>query len=380
MSIKKQIIVVCFVVSLSSCNTGKVAYNRGDYYDATMQSVQCLRLKPSSEKAIATLKKSYPMAIDYYTQKVNELNISNDPDKCVKIVEFYTKLNQLGDEIARCPAALEAVKPVIYFHEQLQKAKELAAKEQYGQAIALLQSGTIEDARLAYARLEKVKMCEPNFNGIDRLLAESEDKATLKVVVEQIPVISDMYQVNAKVFYNRIFGYLKQCAEKQFVKFYRPNDAEELKITPQQIVRMQFYDFSIGSTHDREIEQSFQSDSLITGKYTDEKGISHDVKGIVNAKVITYQREVLSKGVFNLNIIDYHTGDVIINRKFPGEYVWRTEWATFNGDSRAVPEEKAKLTEQKQQLPPLPQELFLLFSDPIFTPSSSFLGSYYRKQ
>ena len=47
---------------LISCSTGKKAYERGDYYAATIQAVNRLRSNPDSRKALEAVKNSYPMA------------------------------------------------------------------------------------------------------------------------------------------------------------------------------------------------------------------------------------------------------------------------------------------------------------------------------
>ena len=131
-------IILILTVLFIACNTGKQALQRGNYYEATLQSVKFLRSNPNSEKARNTLQQSYPMALQYYRQKADETGLSESPDKYLTIVDIYTKLNNLADEISRCPAALEVIKPVVYFHDQLKKAQDLAVTEQYNAALRLL--------------------------------------------------------------------------------------------------------------------------------------------------------------------------------------------------------------------------------------------------
>jgi hypothetical protein len=221
---------------------------------------------------------------------------------------------------------------------------------------------------------------QSSYPNIEQMLIKSDDLATLKIVVEQVPVHSQGYQVSAKVFYDRMFHYLKKSVEKKFIRFYQPTDAEQLKIVPHHIIRMQFEDFSVGNLREREVVQDFSADSVVVGSYTDNQGITYDVFGTVKAKVSTFEREVLSKGILDVRVIDFSSKQVLTDRKFPGEFIWRNDWATFNGDRRAIPAEKIRLIDQKQVPPPLPQELFLLFSDPIFANSSSYLASFYRRR
>jgi len=100
----------------------------------------------------------------------------------------------------------------------------------------------------------------------------------------------------------------------------------------------------------------------------------------VKASLKTQEREILSKGILEVQVIDFESKQKISNRAFPGEFVWKDSWASYNGDKRALPSDKLKLTEKKPIQPPTPQELFLLFSDPIFSNASSFIGSFYRRR
>jgi hypothetical protein len=381
MNIVKNLTIILFIVTLfSACSTGKRALERGDYYEATLQSVSYLRSNPESEKAKSTISKSYPLALDYYKQKVDETAISTMQNKYLTIVDIYKKLNNLADEISRCPAALEVVKPVVYFHEQLKKAQDLAVEEQYDAGVQLLKSGNIEDAKKAYDKFEWVNKTSPGFSDVLRKLNEAEFNATIRVVVEKLPYIGDQYQENENRFYDKVFADLIRNSQGKFLKYYKPQEAEKLKIAPLNVVKMQFVDFSVGNIYEKETEKEFVSDTLIIGTSKDGKGVLHNVSGTVKAKVTIHEREIVSRGTLNLKIVDFQTNSMIENRQFPGEYVWRNDWATYNGDERALPENIKKMVKAKQLLPPPTQELFILFSDPLGAKASSFLKSYYQKK
>jgi len=368
------------IIIISSCSTGKNALKKGDYYDATIQSVNRLRSNPDSKNAKETIEQSYPMALDYYRQKIDQLSVSSSPDKYISIVENYTKLNTLADEISRCPAALNIVKPVVYFHDQLRKAQELALAEQFNLGVQLMKTGFMDDARQAITKFEWVAKTKPGYQGVNQKLAEAEELATLKVVVEKLPYMGDAYQPNVNRFYNNFYSDLAKYTKNRFVRFYQPSEAEESKIVPHQIIRMKFVDFSVGNIYEKEIEKDYTADSVVVGSYKDDKGVSHDVLGKVKAHANIHERRVTSRGILEVQIIDYESNSIIDNKRYPGEYVWENDWATFNGDERAIPQEIKKLTKSKQVLPPMPQDLFVYFSDPLCSKATSYLKNYYKKQ
>jgi len=374
------IILISVIISISGCSTGKNALKNGDYYEATMQAVNRLRSNPTSKTALSTIRQSYPMALDFYRQKVEQMTISDTPDKFLNIADSYRRLNTLADEITRCPAAIEAVKPVTFFHDQLSKAEELAIAEQYEYGITLMKSGKMEDARKATEKFDWVNKTKPGYSDVNAKLAEAEETGTLKVVVETLPYIGDVYQANINRFYNNIYTDLKKYGQKRFLRYYQPKEAEDSKVVPHHVVKMQFIDFTVGNIYEKETEKEVKKDSVVVGTFKDDKGISHDVYGTVKAKINMHERNIVSRGILEVKILDYYSNSVLETRRFPGEYIWRNDWATFNGDERALTDDMKKMTKEKQIMPPLPQDLFRYFSDPLGSNASSYLKSYFRSK
>lgn len=378
-NLHRSLFIISVALLLFACNPSQKAFKKGNYYDATIKAVKQLRNNPESKNALEVIKKSYPMELDYERQQINQLSISNHPDKYMNIVETYTRLNNLADEITRCPAALEVLKPVIYFHNQLQKAEELAISEQFETASKLLERGNYLDARDAVERLEWIKEKNPNFNNLNSRLAEARDLATIKIVVEMKPDLNSNFDVNSKVFYTRLIDFLGKNVANEFTKFYQPDLAQKINVQPQEIVTVQFLEFQIANLVEREKESKYESDSVVVGSYTDDQGKEHNVLGLVKATVNSNERELHARGLLEIKVVDYNSKEILSSQKFPADYFWKNEWATFNGDERAIPSEQLKLTKRKQQIPPSPQEMFLLLSDQIFNNSSQYLKSYYKK-
>lgn len=373
-------VVITVLLIIQSCSTGQSSFRKGNYYDATIQAVNTLRLNPDSKKALEVVQKSYPMALDYYRNSITQLSNSNHIDKFFNIVDTYNLMNKMADEISRCPAALNVVKPVVYFNEQVQQAEKLAVQEQFSNALKQLESQNIDDARLAYKRLIWVKDRQPNFNQIDRQLVIAKDLATLKVVVEGLPEIHSNYTINSKVFYYRLYDELEKTCSSEFVRFYKPDLAEELAIKPHEVISVQFIDFNVGTMFEKEHTGSYQLDSVVVGSYTDSNGNINDVTGTVKAEATVYEQEVQAKGMLQIIVREYQLNETIQSRKFPSEYIWQNSWANYNGDSRALPNQIIKLSKEKQRVPPAPQEMFLLVSDPLFYTASNYLQGRYKRR
>lgn len=379
-NLKKYFAILFIPVIFVACSTGQSAFRKGNYYDATIQSVNNLRSNPDSKKSLEVIQKSYPMALEYYRNRVDQLSSSNEKDKYLNIVETYERLNKLADEISRCPAALEAVKPVVYFNKQLQKAEELAILEQYNNAKNLLESGSYRDARLAIPRLNWVKEKQPDFPEINTKIDLATYLATVKVVVELLPEKHENYDINSKVFYYRVFDFLQKNSENKYLSYYKPREADERNVEAHEVVTIQFLSFEISQMNEFEKEKTYSADSIVVGTYTDSDGKEYDVYGTAEATVNTHERQLASHAMLEINITDYQTGELIVSKKFPGEYIWNNQWATYNGDKRALPNEVLALTKEKQRMPPSPQEMFLLLSDPLYYNVTAYLKTYYKKK
>jgi hypothetical protein len=102
------------------------------------------------------------------------------------------------------------------------------------------------------------------------------------------------------------------------------------------------------------------------------------VFGTVKAKLTTYRKEVLSTGLLSMVIVDAKTNGILTHRKFNGEYGWISSWARFNGDERALTDKQLELCKLRETQPPVPQDLFLEFTRPIYNQLVSSIRGFYQ--
>ena len=89
-------------------------------------------------------------------------------------------------------------------------------------------------------------------------------------------------------------------------------------------------------------------------------------------------REVISKGLLSMRIMDAKSNTVVLHDKFPGEFLWINQWGSFNGDERALTKEQLHIAKQQPMQPPPPQTLFIEFCKPIYGQVTSKVNSYYH--
>lgn len=361
-----------------ACSSGKQAYEKGNYYEAVVKAVGRLRQNPDHEKSAEALKNAYPLAIEYYEQQASNEMASNSPYKYKNAIQAYNTINQLYESIKTCPGCLKVIKTPVNHYADIGPLKDKAAEESYNAGITSLMKGTREEAKTAYFNFVDAQNFVPGYKDVLEYLDKSKYEATLKVVVEQIPVPA-RYNLSGGFFQDKIEEFLhSNYPDRGFVKFYTPEEAKLSKLpNADQILRIQFDDFSVGNSVLREKEETVTKDSVKVGE-TKVAGKITPVYNTVKAKLTTYSKEVSSNGLLSMIVVDGKTNGVLSHQKFPGNYVWVSRWAHFNGDERALTSQQLALCKLKETAPPLPQDLFLEFTKPIYDRLIPALRTFYQ--
>ena len=222
--IRFALIALLFISA--ACSTGNKALQNGDYYSAVIKSVDRLRSNPDKAKAQLTLRESYPLAVNWYQQEISTLLSSNDPFKYSKTVGHYQTLNRMTDEIRRCPGALRVIPNPKQYKTEEYMARQNAAPECYEAGAMELAKGTRQDAVTAFMNFEKANSFVPNYKDVADKMAEAEEMATLKVIIDHVPVNSTKYQLSAEFFQDQVTQYIFHDIKRRFVRFYTPKQAE----------------------------------------------------------------------------------------------------------------------------------------------------------
>lgn len=372
------VLLFSLVALVSACSSGKKAYERGDYYSAVMKSITRLRQNPDHSKSMATLRDAYPLAVDYFVSQAKNEIASNSAFKWKNAIQSYNTINQLYEQLRQCPGCLKVIPDPKNFYAEIGPLKEKAAEESYNAGIAALMKGTREDAKKAYFNFADAQSFVPGYKDVISYMDKALYEATLRVVLEQIP-LPPRYNLSGGFFQDKVEEFLHtNYSEKNFIRFYTPAEAQSEKLEDaDQILRIQFDDFSIGNTALKEKEETVTRDSVKVGEVKME-GKLVPVYNTVKAKLVTTRKEVLSSGLLSMVIVDARTNGVLAHEKFTGEYLWMNAWGRFNGDERALNEQQLRLCRQKEVQPPGAQELFLEFTKPIYNKLIPSLRGFYQ--
>lgn len=375
---KQGRVLIILLLILAACSSGKKAYEKGDYYASVLQAANRLRQKPDHEKSAEALRNSYPMAVAELEEQAKNEIASNTPYKWKNAIQSYDQINRLYEEMKRCPGCLRVIKNPVNYYSEIAPLKEKAAEESYNAGINNLMKGNRIEAKKAYFNFIDAQNYAPGYKDVVEYLSKSKDVATLKVIVEQIPVPA-RYNLSGGFFQDKVEEFLhNQYPDQGFIKFFTPQEANSVSLqNADQILRMQFDDFSVGNSALKEKEETFTRDSVKIGE-TKVAGKSSPVYGTVKAKLITSRKEIISRGLLSMIAVDAKTNGILATRKFTGEYIWVSQWARFNGDERALNDKQLALCNLREQQPPQQQDLFLEFTKPIYNQLIPSIKSFYQ--
>lgn len=374
----KQFITAAFIALffLTSCNSSKQQFEKGNYEKAVVLSIKKLRKKPDTSKQKNILKAAYGYAVRVSQEKINQYQQSTDRFKWDRVIEQYRKMQQLYTDLLQCPGCLAVVSPVD-LQSELNEALAKGAQVYVEEGQKALATKEKEGGRLAYRHFAQAKAYQNNYGNIDLMLNDARIQGTEVIGVSRIPVSSKGLELNTAFFLQQLTQAMNDL-NYFFAVFAPVEQLAEQQQVPDQVIDLSFDDYYIGQTYVKEVRESLVRDSVKVGEVTDSLGTKYAVYGEVKADFQRYEKTIESGGLLNIAIVDPNNQSILFQQKIPSTTVWENEWATYQGDKRALTKEELALTQEKELLPPPPQDLFYSFTRPLFDQTANLLRRRYR--
>jgi hypothetical protein len=374
--------LIIAVFFLNSCSTGIKSLQQGNYYDAILKAANRLSNDPDNRKASQVIKDGYPMAVTYYQEEIDKVLTSNDPFKWKSTLEIMQTVNQMSDEIRRIPAARKLVASPKVYTSELTDVQNRAAQEFYDAGLDALNRKTRENAKQAFYQFQNADGLVRGFKDSQQKMKIAKELATLKVVVEQIPV-NGKFEYSAQFFYDNVFQMLnQQFQEKDFVHFFSPEEAETAKLKfPDMVLQMGFYDFFIDRPQhlEEEKEMNTQIEEKYQVKISKDSTVTRTRLIPKKGKIKILTDQVASGGLLELKAIEFQSQKIVFTDKISGQYTWQNRYGIFVGDNEVLDKELITILNNKMIMPPPAQDMFVLFTKPIFNQLSEKLVNYFRQ-
>lgn len=374
-----RLLLAILIINSTACSSGKRMFEKGDYDGAVMQASQRLKLSPNNAKAKSTLKNAYTMALKTHLDAIQQADNYKTENYYDIVLSNYTALYNLEQTIKFCPACLNVISNLYEVAVKLTQTKKEALEFYYKRGNDYLTLGGKENARKALIDFNKVVSIQYDYRDIGTQVNQAKWEASEKIIIRHIPMHSRTFSISNEFFEKKILEYCYNTIQvNRLVQFLTPEEAKREHVdNPDQIIDIYFDDFIVGQTYVKENNQEFKKDSVIIGT-TIINGKEQSVYGSVKASVRSFEKSVLSSGLLNLSISSPNSNSTLLTEKIPGSYIWVCKWGNYNGDNRALSKDQINMCQGKELMPPMPQDLFIEFTKPIYSQLTSRLNSFYN--
>jgi hypothetical protein len=298
-----------------------------------------LRQSPTDQASADLLSELYSQRIDYYrNSQKNFPDQLSMGDRYMQSAKNLEQPMKMYNEIRSTPAALRAVPYPWDPSNEIQQAKNMAAREYYNQGLNYLAYNNRTYSQKAYEQFQKADKAIPGYMDVKQKMNEAQRLSVLNVVVKPVN------------YYNNSFsywGFQNDFLQTQMVRdlnfssfrntrFYTDWEATAQRIQIDKIVDLRFVSLNVSpvssrtDTYQRSAEVQVGTTNSIPSK---------PVYQTVYATIYITTRSMYNNAALECRIYDRVNGANMFFDRFPGSYNWTTKTATFKGDRRALTSE-----------------------------------------
>lgn len=335
---------------LFGCKSASKAYESGDYQGAISRSLKKLQKDPYDYEAQDVLKKAYAFAVNKHQDEIRMLTASSSENRYEQIYYQYNTLQGLYRDIRGIPSADKAVKPTDY-SSYLETYKGKIADMHVEKGDTWMKEGSRRGAREAYNQYRQALNHRPESMVIKDKLEDAYEAAVVDVLL--LPTNTYTGNINSyevRNFQNRIINQLASNSTHQFIRYFSEADLKAKKVKPLETVEVQLSHLDIGRPFDESSTREVSKEVVVKETVYKPDSVVKQTS-TVKAKIITTKRTVVSMGDVVLTARD-SLGKVVWTEVVKGEHRWQTQFATYNGDERALSDTDLNLVNSKEQKAP----------------------------
>jgi len=263
----KKALLISFVISIlfAGCSSPKKQMESGNYDAAITKAVDKLRKDPGDTKNIDILERSFNVALEQDNERIRYLKMEGKPQNWDEIYLIYNKMNNrqsLVRTITPLQSGGRTVQfPYVDYMEEMIVAKNKAADFYYAHGQELMNNGTKEAYRQAYAEFARAKEYAGDYEGIDDMLYETKYLGTSRVFVK----VENHSHINfPQEFQDDLLALDIPRLDSDWVEYHTKNIDENIQydyfvnVIVKQIAVSPDNTFERDSLIKREIEDGFQ--------------------------------------------------------------------------------------------------------------------------
>jgi hypothetical protein len=351
---KKYFYLLNLFFLLAANGKGQNYLTRTDGDEALFDAVEKLNKKPTNGKATKALPTLYANAQKRHLDIVAAYAQGNGLARWQHITSSYGVLQDMYTAIRNTAAAAKLVQPTDYQNE-LDRARQAAAAENYEQAQAVMATGKRTDAIKAYRYFKAAVGFVPDYKDAAERMEKAYDVGCLKVVINEFvvhpSVAATLNNNSPSVFEGLQQKLAKELGDKLVaetpIKLFTGDAIKSNGVVPDWSVDVALLDFSITNTNPS--QHSYDKSE----PYIEFYDTSHKpVYGYAKARITVHKQSQLANATMVVSITDAANPQKPIMQQLHPSYQWYNEYLTYYGDDRALSANEMKRASQGGDLTP----------------------------
>ena len=366
-----------FVSGYSDYTTAKEHYDNGDYDQSIHHSYKSLTANNENKKVIKLFEKAYPLAIDQHLAQIDELSLIENDSKWPKIARKYRDLNKLNGYLLN-------LKPVLIEQRDYDldlEENDYSSQMAFSDTLAANYHYTLGVKLNKYPSRDNQKLAAINFRLSQGFIDRFKDSRDLYNVARENAIIN--------LFFRPFDG------NKKYSSYIRDQVASNQSQQSKEFLRIIKNSNSSNADHYFEAtlianykppekisnENIEQEKEVVVGKesYVDSTGETKErkIKGTVKATVNHYKKTSKGSMLLNYRISNNIANSVLYSGSVKGKKDYFYEWASFEGDKRALNSKYSKLINRKEQFAPSEDDFYLEISRNIAKQLERKISNHY---
>jgi hypothetical protein len=353
---KLYTLVIALSIAMISCKTASKAYDKGDYEASIDLAIKKLQKDPDDGETKALLMAAYKNAVAVRESKIRSLSTgTNIPYE--SIYYEYAKLQNVYEKLQPFPYLVNLVHATDYTGF-VKTYGEKAAESHFEKGVEQMNKQTKSSYRQAYYEFRSALRFADTHETRDKM-DQAYTAAVVNVVLLPVSNQFNPYRYNTSYeienFQNNLLRDLRSYVGSDFLKIYSEWDAKSRKIEPDQVINLQMGRFDIGRAYDKNQTRTVSKDVVIKEIVYKPDSVVKQY-GKVTAQITSTQRTLASEGELFVIISD-PVGQVMWTDRIKGTHQWKTSFATYHGDERALSDQDRALVNQNPEITPQEDEI-----------------------
>jgi hypothetical protein len=318
--------------------------------------IKRLTKRGSDDKVLADIHSVYDPALQRAQQNISNYRYDAAPQKWDKIIGEMQNMQRMYEIINTNMYAVRMIKPV-NFYRNIAEAKDSAASDYYNYAAEYFEREGRANSKVAYEAYNNALNYVPNYKDANQKKQEAFNRSIIYVLINQIQY--DGFGFNNNNWNWNNYNNRDQMLQSQIIRdlggrtnrntpsyFFNEWDLRRENRGPDMVVDLVWRNMRFDQPRDRTRKYN-RSKQIETGRDTANRPIYQTV----NATVFVTERYLEANADMNIIFTDVVNRSQVDWQTIPASFRESIEFATYNGDRRALDENDWRLINRSQNQP-----------------------------